>query len=340
MPVKKRDLLDYRVAQVVEIVTRKSTEEPEASPALRHYAKFLGTGERNLYKLTSRALSAGFRFGVSVNYQRLGMYRVIAIADELPDLPIPVRATSRTIDVKRVLDTYVPGQCLGKVLEALESAGARVHLVGAEWGSRPALATIPFLSMKPDATITPEMEERMSSLLREMLARGPPPTITGRKYPLDKTLLAIIAEANEKALAESIARIAKDLGIHHAKAQRKYYNLWHRRVILGYRVRCAPYCSKSHVLAEVTYSDPMRMAYAVAVLPSVLSAMVTVDPARKKPEKVLVRLTGEGDMISKAISLLRQHWARVDNLVYLYEERINEDYAKQVLETPGADFPC
>ena len=333
MPAQKRSVLDYRVAQVVEVLTRKSTEEEDSTPSLRWYARFLETGERNLYKLLQRALSLGFRFSVSVNYRRMGVLRAFALADEEPRLPVPVRAVYKTLDGRFIVDFHVPQKCVSNIVEILDAAGVDYELVGVEWGGRPALASIPFLSLQPSAEVSSETIEKMSSLVRDLLARGPPASIIGRKYPVDRVGLAVLAKAMEDSM-ESVANIASQLGLPPSKAQRKYYSMWQRRIIMGYSISCAPYCGENVVFARVEHGDPARFAYSIAVLPPVLSAMVTVSK-RGDARGILLRLAGGGSLVSSALQVVRRYWGNVVDVMIAYPVRVDGDYARRILDLTG-----
>jgi len=324
--------LDYRIAEIVEVITRKSTEEGEASHSLRHYARFLETGERNLYKLVQRAQALGFRFGLSVNYRRMGLARVLAYADSPLELPLPARRVYRTLEGAYVVDAFIPSRCLGETRDAVEAAGGRAFEASIEWGSRPALATLSFLHASPDAQIGEDLEERMARLVSELMVRGPPPVLVGRRYPIGRLALAVLASAMENSM-ESVARIAARLGVPASKAQRKYYGLWQRRVVLGYSVACAPYCGDSLVLALVRHSDPVRLAYSVAVMPPVLWALVPYEEGG--PGEVLVALTGGGSMVASALSVIRRLWGTVLDLSVAYEHRVNTGYPHQILGLPS-----
>lgn len=327
--------IDYRVAQAIEVVTRESTENEEASHALRNYAKYMKTGERNLYKLINRAVNLGFRFGISIRYERLSMARILALVDGELDLPLPVEGVYTSMDGRRVYDLLVHGSCLDEVLARVEAAGGEYYVVSTEWGSRPALATVRYLYLSPDDDVDEHVVEEMGRLLRELLARGPPSNISGRRYPLDKTLLAIIAATRRRAVTESIAKVARDLGIPHAKAQRKYYNLWSRRVILGYSVVEAPYFRRDKVIAEISYNDPLRMAYAAAVLPPVVYGLVASPGPGRRQDKVLLVLSGPGSLITRTLGVIRRNWGRIDRLIFYHEDSIDRDYPKKILAIPG-----
>ncbi|MEB3779335.1 MAG: hypothetical protein GSR85_03790 [Desulfurococcales archaeon] len=336
---RRRDILDYRVAQAVEVLTRKSTEEDEASPAIRWYAKYMGTGERNLYKLVQRAINYGFKFGISMNYERIGIYLLHIVSEEDISLDAPTKMVARTIDGKYMKSYYIPSQCAVDLAKELKEAGIEYYFARIVWGSRPALASIPFLSLKSDTRIGDEKEKTMETVAKEVYTRGPP-RIWGRKYPLDRLLLAIIEEADNNAI-RSVASIAKSLGIETPKAQRKYYNLWARRVIMGYKVKCAPYCSKGSVFAVVSTQEPIRLAYTLPVLPPVLSASVFTDPATGR-EAVLLHITGEGDMVARTLSITKRLGGRVENLTYFYEEPMPEGFslARQLVEEAGKELEC
>jgi len=324
--------LDYRVAEIVEVITRKSTEEAEASHSLRYYARFLDTGERNLYKLVQRAQAAGFRFGLSVNYGRIGLVRLLAYAEAPVELPLPPRRVLRTLEGAYVVDSFIPLRCIREARDAVEAAGGRAFEASIEWGSRPALATLSFLHASPDAQVDEGLEERMAGLVRELMAQGPPPVLVGRRYPVGRLALAVLASAMENSM-ESVARIAARLGVPASKAQRKYYGLWQRRVVLGYSVACAPYCGESIALARVRHSDPVRLAYAVAVMPPVLWALVP--RGEGGPGEVLVALTGGGSMVASALSVIRRLWGAVLDLTVAYEHRVNAEYPHQILGLPS-----
>ncbi|MEB3774882.1 MAG: hypothetical protein GSR86_08155 [Desulfurococcales archaeon] len=334
---RRRDILDYRVAQTIEALTRRSTEEDEASPAIRWYARYIGTGERNLYKLVQRALSYGFKFGISLNYERVGINLLIAVGDSV-DLDLPMKMAAKTLDGKELKAYYIPTVCINEVAEKLSKENIEFYFNRIVWGSRPALATIPFLDLKPVSEISRETEERMEKIVGEVYQEGPP-RIWGRRYPLDNVLLAILDEADQDSI-KSMAAIARELGIETPKAQRKYYNMWSRRVILGYRLGYAPYFGKNNVLAVVSTSEPLRLSYALPVLPPVVFASVSPDPMTGK-ESVLVSITGEGDMISTTLRIVKKLGGSIDKMYYYYEVPTGEEkLSKKILSMPkGLECP-
>ncbi|MCE4603217.1 MAG: hypothetical protein F7C08_02895 [Desulfurococcales archaeon] len=334
---RRRDILDYRVAQTIEALTRRSTEDDEASPAIRWYARYIGTGERNLYKLVQRALSYGFKFGISLNYERIGINMLITIGDTI-DLDLPMKMSAKTLDGKELKMFYMPLVCMNDVIDKLSRENVEYYLNRILWGSRPALASIPFLDLKPVSEISGETEEKMTKIAAEIYQEGPP-RIWGRRYPLDKVLLAILDEADEDSI-KSMAAIARELGIETPKAQRKYYNMWSRRVILGYRLRYAPYFGRNHVLAVVSTPEPLRLSYALPVLPPVVFATVSPDPVTGR-ERVIVSITGEGDMISSTLRIVKKLGGNIDTMYYYYEvdKGKEERLSKKILSMPG-DLEC
>ncbi len=334
---RRRDILDYRVAQTIEALTRRSTEDDEASPAIRWYARYIGTGERNLYKLVQRALNYGFKFGISLNYERIGINLLIAVGDSV-ELDLLTKMSAKTLDGKELKMFYVPTVCMSKVAEKLSEENVEFYFNRIFWGSRPALASIPFLDLKPVSEISPEVEEKMEKIASEIYQEGPP-RIWGRRYPLDKVLLAILEEADNDAI-KSMAAIARELGIDTPKAQRKYYNMWSRRVILGYRLRYAPYFGRNHVLAVITTPEPLRLSYALPVLPPVVFATVSPDSVTGR-ERVLVSITGEGDMISITLRIVKKLGGSIEKMYYYYEteKEAKEKLSKKILSMPG-DLEC
>ncbi len=315
---RSRDILDFRVAQTIEYFTRKSTEEDEASPAIRWYAKFVGTGERNLYKLIQRAVNYGFSFGLSLNFERLSMSPVVVVGDGV-DFDGLRKMKGKTFDGMDITMYYSPLAC-GDSLKKLASNGFEVHPIRLIWGSRPALASMPFLEVKPVPKLNDEVKKAMERVVREAYEEGPP-RVWGRRYPFDATTMAVLEAADEDSI-KSIASIARELGIESSKAQRKFYNLWSRRVILGYRVNRAPYFDLNHVIAVVETSDPLRLSYSLPVLPSVVWAAVASD-INTGENYVLVNVTGQGEMISETLRLVRSLKGNVKKLYsfYLEEER-------------------
>ena len=301
------DIIDYRVANAVEVVTRKSTETEEPQPAIRHYSRYLPTGERNLYKLIRRALDLGFRFGVSVYYQRLGLLRVLVVSDHEWDHEFPEWGRYTSLEGRIVYDLIVPQQCLEDVLS---EAPGEAYIASMSWGSRPALATLRFLHARPGVEVAQETIDAMRSLVAELVARGPPRSMHGRKTSYDPATLAILAHVSRNAVPASMARVAEALGIPPSRAQRKYYGLWRKRIIMGYSVACAPYCSRDVVFSIVEHSDPVTLAYASAVMPPVLEALVLVNE-RMRTWGVLLATTGGGSMVSAALNVVRGHWGRV-----------------------------
>ncbi len=301
------EVIDYRVANAVEVITRRSTETEDSHPAIRYYSQFLPTGERNLYKLIRRALDLGFRFGVSIYFQRLGLLRVLVVSEHEWDHGFLEWARYASLDGRIIYDLVVPQQCLSEVLS---EAPGPAYISSMAWGSRPALATLRFLHARPGIEVPPETVDAMRSLVASLVARGPPRSIHGRRSTADPTTLAILSHVSHNALPASMARVASELGMPASRAQRKYYGLWRKRIIMGYSVTCAPYCSRDLVFSIVEHSDPVTLAYAIAVLPPVLESLVLVNE-RMRIWGVLLAATGGGSMVSAALSVVRGHWGRV-----------------------------
>jgi len=341
MDYPKKMHLDYNTANVIETITRKSTEANEANPAIRSYAELLQMGERNLYKVIRRIQKLGFNFGISLNYNRVGMSRIIAIADGRLDLPLPVETVYRSIDGRWVYDFLAPQKCVDNVVGEVLAVGGRVYQVGIEWGSRPALASLEYFKHL-DGDGAGVLEDKMEDLFKQLLAMGPPRTVFGRRMALDPLLMAVIAAARRDILVKSIAQIARDLGLddkHTNRAQRRYYNLWRKRIVLGYRVVEAPYWRRERVLVEVSSNDPLRTAYAAAVLPPVVEGLVVGDP-NNRHDRLLLHLSGPVRHISTVLSLVKKYQGNIESITCMYEEERNRDYARMLLEMRESAFSC
>jgi len=341
MEFPKKMNLDYNTANVIETITRKSTEADEANPAIRSYAQLLQMGERNLYKVIRRIQKLGFNFGISINYDRVGMSRIIAIADSRVDLPLPVETIYRTIDGRWVYDFLAPQKCVGSIVGEVLARGGRVYQVGLEWGSRPALASLHYFKyLGGDGG--GGLEKDMERLFQEILAMGPPRRVFGRKMALDPLLMALIAAARRDILVKSIAQIARELGLdekHTNRAQRRYYNLWRKRIVLGYRVVEAPYWRRERVLVEVSSNDPVRTAYAAAVLPPVVEGLV-IGGSNGRQGRLLLHLSGPVRHISSVLSLAKKYQGSVESITCMYEEDRNRDYARMILEMRESTLSC
>jgi len=341
MDHSKKVNLDYNTANVIETITRESTETNDANPAIRSYAQLLQMGERNLYKVIRRIQKLGFNFGISINYSRVGMSRIIAVSDSRLDLPLPVETVYRSIDGGWVHDLLAPQKCVDSIVGEVLAMGGRVYQIGIEWGSRPALASLQYfkyLGGDGDGKLEGDMER----LFQQLLAMGPPRTVFGRKMALDPLLMAVIAAARRDILVKSIAQIARDLGLddkHTNRAQRRYYNLWRKRIVLGYRVVEAPYWRGERVLVEVSSNDPLRTAYAAAVLPPVVEGLVVGDPNTRQ-DRLILHLSGPARHISSVLSLVKKYQGSIESIMCMHEEERNKDYARMLLEMRESAFSC
>jgi len=328
------ETLDYRIARVVEVITRMSTER-EHSPALKVYAKYLDVGERNLYKLVQRARRAGFSFGISINYERIGMRLGIIISGSPVVASVPPKSWAKLLDGRFIYSFYVPERCLAEF--KARAPGDKVYLARVSWGSRPALTSIPFLYADPDVELDRATVEGMRRVFREVYREGPR-GLEGRRYPTDKLTVLMLMEMSRDAL-RSIASLAKEYGINPIKAQRKYYRLWKRRAVIGYRVKCAPYYSKTGVVALVRHHDPERLAYALPVLPPVAAADL-VEDSEGRPA-VLVQAFG-GDAVHAVFRIIREEGGVVEE-VYPYHAPKTpkpEEIAKAYKAEVGSPVEC
>ena len=331
------ELIDYRVAEAVEVITRRSTEEAKPQPAIRWYSRFLGVSERSLYKIVQRAFSYGFRLGLSLNLERIGVYMLFVLGDEVA-LAAPPVDSYRAIDGRIASTYYVPYTCLDQVARGLERRGVEYYVARALWGSRPALVTASFMEVRPE-TMRPETVERLVGLVRALMEAGPLMVFWGRRYVADKQSIAIVDEARRDAL-KSIASIARELSLDPARAQRKFYGLWERRVVLGYSVVDAPYLKGVRAIALVSHSDPMRLSYAIPVAPGVVAAYPL-----KMPDHglVLLEVAGHPLLVSDTLSLVKSLGAAVEKVIVVHrDERISprKRYSEAILETPGELLEC
>jgi len=340
MEQKKKKNIDFKIAETIEIITRKSTETENPGHAIRSYASYLHMGERNLYKMIDRAYHLGFRFGVSVNYDRVGLSRLLAVVDGELDLPLPVEAVYRTLDGRRIYDLLVPFHCLRRITGLVRAHGGQAYTVSIEWGSRPALASLRFFNIpEENGDVEPHVVEGFRRVFQEVLALGPPRNIMGRRYRLDRILLALIAAARREIIVKSIADIARELGISQNKAQRKYYNAWRRRIILGYSVVDAPYFRPGKVMVEVFSNDPVRMAYAAAVLPPVVSGLV-VNGHTGRPDRLLLVLSGPMRLLSSVVSLIKDYQGNIGKITCYYDEWRNPDYPREIVSLSEQALLC
>lgn len=330
-----KETLDYRIARIVEVLTRKSTEDA-VGPALKVYAKYTDIGERNLYKLVQRARKHGFSFGLSINYERIGMRLGIVVSDQPVHASLPPKSWGKLLDGRYIFSFYVPERCIEDFARSAPSE--EVYLARISWGSRPALVSIPFLYSEHDVEVDRRTFEGMRRVFREVFREGPR-NIEGRRYPADKLTILMLIEMNRDAL-RSIASIAKDYNINSIKAQRKYYRLWKRRAILGYRVSCAPYYSRVGVVALVRHHDPERLAYSLPVLPPVAAADVIEFPGENK-EAVLVQAFG-GDAVHAVFRIIREHGGVIERVYPYHSPRAPsvEEVAKAYKAEVGAPVEC
>ncbi len=328
------ETLDYRIARVVEVITRMSTEK-EHSPALKVYAKYLDVGERNLYKLVQRARKSGFSFGISINYDRIGMRLGIIINGSPVVANVPPKSWAKLLDGRYVYSFYVPDRCIDEF--RAKAPGDKIYLARISWGSRPALTSIPFLYADPDVELDRTTVEGMRRVFKEVYREGPR-GLEGRRYPTDRLTVLMLMEMSRDAL-RSIASLAKEYGINPIKAQRKYYRLWKRRAVIGYRVKCAPYYSKTGIIALVRHHDPERLAYALPVLPPVAAADVIEDEEGRSA--VLVQAFG-GDAVHAVFRIIREEGGVVEE-VYPYHSPKTpkpEEIAKAYKAEVGAPVEC
>lgn len=328
------ETLDYRIARVVEIITRMSTEK-EHNPALKAYAKYLDVGERNLYKLVQRARRAGFSFGISINYERIGMRLGIVVSSSPVVASVPPKSWAKLLDGRFIYSFYVPERCLDEFKS--RAPGERVFLAKISWGSRPALTAIPFLHADPDAELDRSTAEGMRRVFREVYREGPQ-GLEGRRYPTDKLTVLMLMEMSRDAL-RSIASLAKEYGINPIKAQRKYYRLWKRRAVIGYRVKCAPYYTKTGVVALVRHHDPQRLAYALPVLPPVAAADVVEDEDGRTA--VLVQAFG-GDAVHTVFRIIRGEGGAIEEIYPYHAPKTPkpEEIAKAYKAEVGVPLEC
>lgn len=300
--------VDFKIVQLVETLTRKSTEEG-VPPALKHYAQHLGIAERNMYKLVRKAKSEGFKFGVSINYDRIDLRLAVTVTDRPVVADVPPKSSAKLLDGQYVQTFYVPITCLDNFAGGVEASDLYFAVI--VWGSRPALASIPYTYATLDIEPRRDIVEGMRRVFREVYERSFP-DISGRKYPADKVTLLLLSEANRDAL-RSIASISRDYNLSLIKTQRKYYRLWRRKAILGYRIKCAPYCESTGIIAVIRHHDPERLAYSLPVLPPIASAAVAYPYGEQRPV-VIAQTMGGGSMTHVVMRLVREMGATIEKL--------------------------
>lgn len=329
--------LNYRIAEAVEVLTRKSTEAG-LPPALKHYAEFIGTGERNLYKIIQRAKLFGFRFGVSVHYEKLDLALSYVVIDKELESNLPFKQRASTFDNAFIYEYIVSTKCLNKSFSGLK--GARVYVADKVWGSRPALATLKFLSMSSEVKIDEGMYNSMLSLLKDVYIWGLP-NIRGRRYPADALTVLLLMEADGDAV-RSATDIARAYNLDPIKVQRKYYRLWRRKSILGFRIRKAPYIPGYGALLVVRHDDPDHLSYSLPVLPPIISAATAYPLDRPKERVVIVSAAGGGDMLRTVNKIISVVGGKVETHYYYYDvQEPSKDELEAVLARgPGAAYPC
>ncbi|BAN91003.1 hypothetical protein [Aeropyrum camini] len=334
--VIKNNMIDFRLAQIIEALTRYSTEEG-LPPSIKSYAQKLGLAERNLYKLVQRARAAGFQFGVSINYERLDLSQVVIVGNSPILADVPPKSTARLLDGRFMQTFIVPENCLEEFANSVEADD--IYFARLVWGSRPALASIPYIRMDPYYKPDKSVLDSMKKVFMEVYEKGLP-DIAGRRYPADKVVVLLLLEANIDAL-RSVASMARTYGLSLIKTQRKYYRLWKRRAILGYRLRCAPYCTPSGIVAVLRHHDPERLAYALPVMPPVASAAVATSHADKKPV-VLLQTMGSGETVHHVMRILRDMGVAIDRIYpYTSPESLTREAIKKAYLAPiGTPLEC
>ncbi|WP_156315865.1 hypothetical protein, partial [Aeropyrum camini] len=161
-------MIDFRLAQIIEALTRYSTEEG-LPPSIKSYAQKLGLAERNLYKLVQRARAAGFQFGVSINYERLDLSQVVIVGNSPILADVPPKSTARLLDGRFMQTFIVPENCLEEFANSVEADD--IYFARLVWGSRPALASIPYIRMdpyyKPDKSVLDSMKKCLWKCMRK-----------------------------------------------------------------------------------------------------------------------------------------------------------------------------
>ncbi|MCE4616595.1 MAG: hypothetical protein F7C09_06005 [Aeropyrum sp.] len=329
-------MIDFRLAQVIEALTRFSTEEG-LPPSIKAYSKKLNIAERNLYKLVQRARAAGFQFGVSVNYERIDLRQVVAITSVPIVTDIPTKSSARLLD-GRIMQTYaIPERCVDEFAAKVETDD--LYSITVSWGSRPALASIPYTKADPYYKPEKNVLDNMKKVFLQVYEKGLP-DISGRRYPADKVVLLLLFEANRDAL-RSVASIAREYDLSLIKTQRKYYRLWKRKAILGYRIRCAPYCTPSGIVAVLRHHDPEKLAYALPVMPPVASAALAYRHGENKPV-VLMQTMGSGETVHHVMRMLRDFGVTIDKIYpYTSPEIADKESVKKAYLAPiGTPIDC
>jgi len=301
--------IDFRVARIVEELTKGSLEA-RRRPSIRAIAESIGIGERNAYKLLSKARRLGFRFGFTVNLHKIGLS--VVLGESRIDNSYLTR-TYHTVDGRAIYASLVK---LDSAREALDS-GSHAYTARLLMGSAPALASIPFLRANPPPELTPEELASMAKLLRERLAVEPPPKLWGRKYTVGDETAALMAALLAEDALTPVAKIARKLGMDEMKAQRRIRSLWGRGAIAGYSVQAAPYLPGRGVLVEASHPDPVRLAYSSIILPPVVEAIV----ARKHggAEVVVLRVEGGDKTIAQVLRLLSGVGGLVNIIAHYYK---------------------
>lgn len=304
-------LLDYRAAEVVEALTA-STLGKTGKPRLRAIAETLGISERSVYKILARVRTLGFRFGFTINLNKLGLSLVIS-KNKIENYYLVTRYIS------------VDGETLHMTL--VEEADARSHIAGKGdirmgrlvVGSMPALATLRFLYGEPPLEIDPELWKRMLSLAKEGLSREPPPSLWGRRYSVDRETKKVLAYMMVTDSLTSIASAAKIVGANPSKLQRKIRSLWRRGAIGGYTVREAPYMPGRGVIVKADYPDPVRLAFAIARIPPVAESILARD--NYGGETLIVRLEGLDEVLASTLKLLSELGAQVEIIFHYFRKK-------------------
>ncbi|MEB3765391.1 MAG: hypothetical protein GSR77_04425 [Desulfurococcales archaeon] len=326
MTCKKLEIT-YTIANLLEQLTRYSTETSKPPNAFRAYARRIKVNERSVYKLLNRAYKLGFALGISINYARLGAARFLLKFDEEPEKEPRFYAKYLTLEGSVIYDLYLPVRCQ-MILEE-EYPDAEIYRVDAEWGARHALASLGVLNLNLDEPLPRELRERMEKLYVDQLARGVPRYFFGRHYPFDPEIMALLVYAKGHIGIESISGLARKLGFNVPKMQRKFYTMWERRSIMGYTIEKAPYYTTTNIILSVNGGDPQRTVYAAPVLLGVYSGMLAT---HKNRNLGLIWLKIDGIIAAELISIIKEYSPNVKIEGYFYLKEANTDYLRNLPE--------
>ncbi len=310
--------LTYTLSNLLETLTRQSTETPKPSHSFRSYARKLKVNERSIYKLISRAYRSGFSLGISLNYTRLGAARFLIKFDQKPDVEPNYYAKYLTLEGAVIYDLYLPLRC-EKLLEATYQ-DAEIYTVKLEWGARHALASAGLLSLSLEKPLPDKTREKLRQIYLETLARGIPSYFYGRHYPYDSELLALLIYTKGKIGITAVSRLARELGFSIAKMQRKFYSMWDRRVIMGYTIEDAPYFTNTNIVLSVRGENLANTIYASPTLIGVYSGMLT---SHKGKDIGLIWLKTNGIIAAEIVSIIKEYnpEIKVEGYFYLKEKR-------------------